>query len=49
MDNLVRVQSDLVLQVKQAFYLVVQNRLLVGINEDNVANRQAQHRGSGGG
>ena len=41
-DNLARVQSDLVLQVKQAFYLYVQNSDLVTINEQNVANRQSQ-------
>ena len=41
-DNLARVQSDLVLQVKQAFYLYVQNGQIVMINEENVANRRAQ-------
>jgi outer membrane protein TolC len=41
-DNLARVQSDLVLAVKQAFYLYVQNSQLVAINTDNVANRQSQ-------
>ncbi len=41
-DNLARVQSDLVLQVKQEFYLYVQNNQLVTINTDNVTNRQSQ-------
>jgi outer membrane protein len=39
--NLTRVQSDLVLQVKQAFYTYVQNERLVGVNESNVQNQQA--------
>lgn len=41
-ENLARVQSDLVLQVKQAFYLYAQNSQLVTINEENVANRRSQ-------
>ncbi len=40
--NLTRVQSDLVLQVKQAFYTFVQNSRLVNVNEANVKNRQDQ-------
>jgi outer membrane protein len=39
--NLTRVQSDLVLQVKQAFYTTVQDQRLVGVNESNVRNQQA--------
>lgn len=39
--NMTRVQSDLVLQVKQAFYSTVQNQRLVGVNETNVRNQQA--------
>ncbi|MCC6446150.1 MAG: TolC family protein [Armatimonadetes bacterium] len=38
--NLTRVQSDLVFQVKQAFYTYSQNVRLVGVNETNVRNRQ---------
>ena len=40
--NLTRVQSDLVLRVKQAFYTYVQNTRLVGVNEINLRNRQEQ-------
>lgn len=39
--NLTRVQQDLVLQVKQAFYTYVENESLVGVNESNVQNRQS--------
>lgn len=38
--NLTRVQSDLVLQVKQAFYTSVQDQRLVSVNEANVRNQQ---------
>lgn len=38
--NLTRVQSDLVLQVKQAFYVYGQNVRLVDVNEANVRNQQ---------
>lgn len=38
--NLTRVQSDLVLQVKQAFYTYVQNTRLAEVNETNVRNQQ---------
>lgn len=38
--NLTRVQSDVVLQVKQAFYAYMQNVRLVGVNEANVRNQQ---------
>lgn len=40
--TLTRTQSDLVFQVKQAFYTVVQNARLVTVNEANLRNRQ-QH------
>ncbi len=40
--NLTRVQSDLVLQVKQAFYTYVQDTRLVTVNEANARNQQAQ-------
>ncbi|HZO88326.1 MAG TPA: TolC family protein [Chthonomonadaceae bacterium] len=40
--TLTRVQADLVLQVKQAFYNYVQNVRLVDVNTANVRNRQAQ-------
>lgn len=40
--NLTRVQQDLVFDVKQAFYTLVQNNRLVGVNEANVRNQQAQ-------
>lgn len=40
--NLTRVQSDLVLNVKQAFYTFVENQRLVEVNEANLKNRQAQ-------
>jgi len=40
--NLTRAQSDLVFQVKQAFYQYVQNLRLVTVNEENVRNSQ-QH------
>src|SRR5205823_13118564 len=40
-ENLTRVQSDTVLQVKQAFYTYVQNNRLVSVNETNVRNQQA--------
>jgi outer membrane protein len=39
--NLSRVQSDLVLQVKQAFYTYVQDEALVAVNESNVRDQQA--------
>jgi outer membrane protein len=39
--NLTRVQSDLVLQVKQAFYTYVQDQALVTVNEANVRDQQA--------
>jgi outer membrane protein TolC len=38
--NLTRVQSDLILQVKQAFYTFTQNQRLVTVNESNVRNQQ---------
>jgi outer membrane protein len=38
--NLTRVESDVVLQVKQAFYTYTQNVRLVGVNESNVRNQQ---------
>ena len=41
-QNLTRVQYDLVLQVKQAYYQLVQNAQLVQVNEANLANRQTQ-------
>lgn len=41
-QNLTRVQADLVLQVKRAFYDFVQQTRLVEANEANVANRQGQ-------
>lgn len=40
--NLTRVQADLVLVVKQAFYTFVENQRLVEVNEANLQNRQAQ-------
>ncbi len=40
--NCTKAQSDLILQVKQAFYQYVQNLRLVTVNEENVANNQ-QH------
>lgn len=40
--NLTKAQSDLVLQVKQAYYTYVQNQRLVSVNEANLRNRQ-QH------
>jgi outer membrane protein len=40
--NLSRAQADVVLAVKQAFYQFVQNQRLVTVNDENVANRQAQ-------
>ncbi len=39
-ENVTRVQSDLVLQVKQAFYTYVQNMRLIAVNESNLRNRQ---------
>jgi outer membrane protein len=39
--NLTRVQSDLVLQVKQAFYTYVQDQALVTVNETNLRDQQA--------
>lgn len=39
--NLTKVQADLVLQVKQAFYAFAQNTRLVAVNEANVRNQQA--------
>jgi outer membrane protein TolC len=41
-QNLTRVQSDTVYQVKLAFYQYVQNARLVQVDEENVANRQTQ-------
>jgi outer membrane protein TolC len=41
-QNLTRVQSDTVLDVKQAFYQYVQNLKQVQVEEQDVANRQAQ-------
>jgi outer membrane protein len=38
--NLTRVQADLILQVKQAFYTLTQDQRLVGVNESNVRNQQ---------
>jgi outer membrane protein len=38
--NVTRVQADLVLQVKQAFYTYAQDERLVGVNEANVRNQQ---------
>jgi outer membrane protein len=40
--NLTATQANVVLQVKQAFYQYVQFQQLVTVNEQNVANRQAQ-------
>ncbi|MBV9867007.1 MAG: TolC family protein [Abitibacteriaceae bacterium] len=40
--NLTRVQSDLVLQVKQAFYTYVQDQRLIAVNEANVRSTQSQ-------
>ncbi|MCW3097481.1 MAG: outer rane efflux protein [Chthonomonadaceae bacterium] len=41
-QNLTRVQSDLVSQVKQAYYLVVLDDALVVVNQDNLRNRGSQ-------
>ena len=41
-QNLTRVQSDLVAQVKQAYYQVLQNDRLVTVNQENLNNRQSQ-------
>lgn len=41
-QNLTRVQSDLVSQVKQAYYQVVQSDRLAAVNEDNLQNRRSQ-------
>lgn len=41
-QNLTRVQSDLVSQVKQAYYQVVQNDRLVVVNQENLQNRRSQ-------
>lgn len=38
--NLTRVQADLVLQVKQSFFTLLQNERLVTVNETNVRNQQ---------
>lgn len=38
--NLTRVQADLVLQVKQSFFTLLQNERLVRVNETNVRNQQ---------
>lgn len=51
--NLSRAQSDLVFQVKQAYYTYTQAQRLVSVNEQNVKNRQdhltmAQARVKGG-
>ncbi len=40
-SNLTRVQSDTVLQVKQAFYTYGQDQRLVSVNEANVGNQQS--------
>lgn len=40
--NYTRAQSDLTLQVKQAFYSFTQNQALVAVQEANVTDRQAQ-------
>jgi outer membrane protein len=40
--NLTRTQFDTILQVKQAFYTYVQNVRLIGVNESNLRNQQAQ-------
>lgn len=40
--NLTRVQYDLVLQVKQAFYNILQSDRLVAVSQSNLANRQSQ-------
>ncbi len=40
--NLTRVQSDTVLQVKQAFYSYAQSQRLVAVNEANLRNAQSQ-------
>lgn len=37
-----KAQNDLVFSVKEAFYLAIQQERLVGVNESNVKNRQAQ-------
>lgn len=37
-----KAQADLVFQVKEAFYLAIQQQRLVAVNESNVKNRQAQ-------
>lgn len=39
--NLTTAQADLVLQTKRAFYLLVQNQRLVGVQESNLTNQQA--------
>ena len=39
--NLTKVQSDLALQVKQAFYTYAQNQRLVSVNEANLQNQQS--------
>ena len=41
-QNLTRVQSDLVSQVKQAYYQLVLSDRLVTVNEDNLRNRRSQ-------
>lgn len=43
-ENLERVQADLALQVKQAFYTYAQNRQLVLLQESNLQNRQEHVR-----
>jgi TolC family type I secretion outer membrane protein len=40
-SNLTQVESDLALQTKQAFYTLVQNQGLVGVNEADVRNQQS--------
>jgi outer membrane protein len=42
MHNLSATQANVVLQVKQAFYIYVQNQRLVTVNEQNLTNRQSQ-------
>jgi outer membrane protein TolC len=41
-SSLTKVENDLVLQVKQAFYTYIQNERLVTVNESNLRNQQ-QH------
>jgi len=41
-QNLTKVQTDLVSQVKQAYYQVVQNDRLVTVNQESLENRRSQ-------